>query len=170
MRGLLHTSLPGISQEALPAPYHCFFPQVQHSGPPCMEAGDAGPPGRTTIPRIPVSVGKEPCWSQCTQLHAGRTRAISSRGGAAAIKMAVYCSRAQFSQDCAFHSFPLQSQQAPAQCKCCLKRDTSLVNEIQNNLKELEQLPESDTGWETHTPFSLLKLHACNDKMLPVRL
>lgn len=31
MRGLLHTSLPGISQEALPAPHHCFFPQMQPS-------------------------------------------------------------------------------------------------------------------------------------------
>lgn len=50
----------------------------------------------------------------------------------------------------ASHSFPLQSQQAQRKRRL-KKRDTSLVNEIPNNLKDLEQLPESDTGWETHT-------------------
>lgn len=171
MQGFLQTSLPGISQEALPAPQHCFFPQVQHSRPPCVEAGGAGPTGRTTTPWIPVSVGKEPRWSR-TQLHAGRTRAISSRGGAAAIKMAVYCSRAQFSQDC-LPSLPT-AEPAGTSTVQVLFRKRHLA--CRWNSKQSERPRTATRKWHrlgnthTHTPFSLLKLHACNEKMLLVRL
>lgn len=79
-------------------------------------------------------------------LRAGRSRAsISSSSGAAAIKMAVYRFRAQFSQEpTAFLFFPLQSLQAPAERKHWLRGGSLLGNYIRGDLRGLVQPQESD--------------------------
>lgn len=148
MRGLLCTSLPGSARKL---PLLCImvsFPKSSTLGLLAQEQEMLVPQAGPQHNEISPWASKEPRQSQCTQLHAGRTRAIiSSSSGAAAIKTAVYRSRAQFSQGLpAFHFFPLQSQQASAQQKRWLKKRHLTCKFNSEQCERATQPPVSDTG------------------------